>query len=852
MILLSGHSLNRARKIPLEAMSLSLKERDSTAAITPADMTGIGVNSWMQDDTEPGKGMVWRVRSISTAYATNTPTVQLEHIINTLKDRVLFGEIKPGTITGNGKSTTCTAAQAVRYILKQQSDWVLGKFEYSVSNPYRFDGDTLFDALSTVSASLQDCWWTYDTTVYPFKLNIIKKPNTTDTELRAGRNLRTITKTVDRSAMYTRFYPIGANDLHISGNYIDKNTATYGVVSRIETDASLETESELRRRANERLAIHAEPTVTIDVEALELADATGVSTDRLKLGSYCRIPLPEFGTTILERITAISYQDKIGQPAVVKVTLANNLTDVTSIIAESIKSGGKSSRTSTRKDKQDLAWFEDTNDHVSMCAIGIIGTDAKGQPNWKRLSEITVDGTGIHQTVKSVQGDLVIAQTAIQANENSIKLEAERATKAEGKLQGKITINADNITAEVSRAQNKETQLEGKLIVQADKAALTVKTTDNRHILYFPNRNRFPATGSTTYLYLDVATGKYYEWKDGQYKTTTPGQTIKAGEICVAINESNEVEARLDADKVYIGNSKSTTVINGKCKLSDVSATYIKGQIAAIDNVGMISANVTGTLSAGSLYGGTIKFRTSAGSGYTYTDLKDLFVTSLNISLANNVYTLTANNANATAVSTVTFSRAVTDIGYQWGSNNGKLTVTAYPQNYSKQIIGITTSGSWSGSTYNGKVKYYEGNDDEHTYDTGVTFTLTAPSPGSAIDNVNCTTPYGAEDGKGHENTSGSGNQAYYRSGSTWGTVVKCEIRDENNNVLATKYNYLEGAPTAIANAAGGGGASYTKYTFSRTRTQSTDGYHYTFTISTGWQTPFGNSGGTYDLYKKN
>ena len=45
---------------------------------------------------------------------------------------------------------------------------------------------------------------------------------------------------------------------------------------------------------------------------------------------------------------------------------------------------------------------------------------------------------------------------------------------------------------------------------------------------------------------------------------------------------------------------------------------------------------------------------------------------------------------------------------------------------------------------------------------------------------------------------------------------------------------------------------TYTKYTFSKTRTESSDGYHYTFAIGTGRQTPFGASGGTYDLYKKN
>ena len=65
MILLTGHSLTPARKVPVEAMSIQLKERDSTATLTPADMTGIGVNSWLKDEGNPGNGIVWRVKSIA-------------------------------------------------------------------------------------------------------------------------------------------------------------------------------------------------------------------------------------------------------------------------------------------------------------------------------------------------------------------------------------------------------------------------------------------------------------------------------------------------------------------------------------------------------------------------------------------------------------------------------------------------------------------------------------------------------------------------------------------------------------------------------------------------------------------
>lgn len=477
MILLTGHSLTPERKIPLEGLSLQLKERDSTATMIPANMDGIGVNSWMRDDTEPGAGIIWRVKSIGQAYTTRTQTVQLEHMINSLRDQIMFGAIKPAQITGNDKATTCTAEQAVRYILSYQSDWVLGAFSYgNVRNPYKFDGDSLFDALETVSNSLEDSWWSYDMSVYPFRLNITRKSAEVGSEMRAGRNMKTITRTIDKSGMYTRFYPTGKDDLHIPGDYVERNVNLYGVVSKIETDASIDSVEELTRWGNERLNLHAEPTVTIDVEGIELANATGVSLDRMQLGKCCRVPLPEFGTEITERIVSLTYQDKIHQPEVVKITLANNRNDVTKIIADAIKSGGggKGGRTSTKQDKEDHAWFEDTNNHVAMVAEGIIGTDAEGNPNWKRLSEIVVNEDGIYSQVKSVQGEIVVANTKISQNEYKIEQEASIRVSENTQLSSRITQTATAISSEVTARINSESQLSSRITQTANSITAEV------------------------------------------------------------------------------------------------------------------------------------------------------------------------------------------------------------------------------------------------------------------------------------------------------------------------------------------------------------------------------------------
>ena len=472
MILLKAHSLTQVRRVPVISMPLVLKERETTASLVPGSMSGITTESWFLDDTNPGKGIVYRVRSIQTAYDTNTPTIQLEHVIRCLADKILFGEVTPKMMGGE---TTCTAKQAVQYILKKSDDWTLGKFDYaSVSNAYKFDGDSLLDALEDVSKTLEDCRWTYDLTVYPFKLNMIKKDKSDPCEMRPGRNLVTVTKTIDKTGMYTRFYPIGKNDLHLPDDgYVQKNTDLYGVIEKNEVDTSRETEKELREWANQRLKIHAQPRVQVVAEGMNLSAATGENLDNLTLGRTCRIPLEEFSTTIEEEIVELNYRDKKNEPENVRVTLANEQEDIVKILANEIKEGagpngsgrGGGGRGGARQQKEDNAWFEDTNDHVAMCARGIIGVDADGNVNWERLSRLEVNENGIYGDVKTVQNDQEIMEGRLELTESSFNATVQSIGK-----DGKIT------AASICLAINEKGS---KASISADRIVLSGKTTIN-------------------------------------------------------------------------------------------------------------------------------------------------------------------------------------------------------------------------------------------------------------------------------------------------------------------------------------------------------------------------------------
>lgn len=472
--LLSGHSLTVADRFKPEKMQLSLAERTGTAVITAGpDAPAIAVGDWLKDETNPGAGIVWRVKSVDTDYATNTRTINCEHLINCLKDRIMFGEITPKNITGNAKAENCWASQAAAYIIGHQGDWRLGSLSPDVSNPYNFNGDNLFSALETVSSSLTNPWWQYDFSSYPFTLSIIQPDENVQCEMRMDRNIKTLRRLIDRTRMYTRFYPIGKNDLHIDGEYVSRNEEIYGVVSKVETDGEKDTQAKLIAWANERLNNHAEPLVTITVNGLELADATGEPLDRLTLGKMCRVPLPEYGTTITERITKLNWSDKVADPESVSITMANQIEDVASIVNAMKKSAGGGGRSQAKKEGEDHAWMVDTDEHVGLVAEAVAGPGA--DQDWSRVSSIFVDGEGIHQKVVKTQGDVVAAFAAIEVNENKISQEVSTRISENTQLSSRITQTSTAITSEVQARINSENQLSSRITQTA--ASITAEVT---------------------------------------------------------------------------------------------------------------------------------------------------------------------------------------------------------------------------------------------------------------------------------------------------------------------------------------------------------------------------------------
>ena len=721
MKLLTAHSLTVRDTFQPESMALNLSERQSTATITVGPAApSISVGDWIQDDTAPGKDIVWRVKTVDTQYDTDTRTIQLEHMIASLKDRLMFGEVTPETMGGG---STCTARQAVEYILGRQSDWTLNLFAYgSVSNPYSFNGDSLMNALETVSSSLDDCWWSYSFATYPFKLNITVRTQTLGTELRLSRNIQSAKYSIDKSRMYTRFYPIGKNNLHITGDYVSRNENLYGTICKTETDQSKDSEAELLRWANERIKNHCDPAVTVTVQAIDLSDETGETLDTLRLGAMCRMPIPGLPSPIQQTITKISWPNKIAEPKRATVTMANIQEDVASIVNNMIKSGsgGGGGRAAAKNAEEDHAWFVDTTDHVAMIAEGIAGEGAA--TDWSRVAQLLVDGKGIHQRVTKAQDDIITAFSEIDASESRIMLTVQDTlddfyTQIIQEASSIVIRTGDSTKTYKSMTAPTGTQqdplVDGDVWFQGE-GEFTWGEAGGKTWLEDVGKTWAEAVTSKAYRYNGVS-GQWEKvldsmaiLQDSRIEQTKESIKLTAGRVDVIDQEAHVhyAELKVNADNIMSTvtdhyNQVTSSITQEANRISLVVEGYganahIKpAQIVAAINDGassiLISAdhiNLDGYVKASDI---TTQYLASKISEIGYLQVNTLktvalyignsdvetAINSLEVRRDGNEYRIWGTRFNGQTIMSAAFSRATTLSG-AWSS--GALTVTASPQ----------------------------------------------------------------------------------------------------------------------------------------------------------------------------
>lgn len=301
----------------------------------------------------------------------------------------------------------------------------------------------------------------------------------------------------------------------------------------------------------------------------------------------------------------------------------------------------------------------------------------------------------IEQTASNIRAEVISAESRMGS---SIEMAASGIRSdvwaANSTIYSTIEQTASRIDQTVAQQQNDLTELKGRVIVEAGKASLVAEITDNRRIIYYRTMDDFPDVGDPNIICLDTSTGKYYEWKASAhgYVETEPNKVIKASSITTAINEAGDSETHIDSDHIYIGNQKSTTVINGKITADDVTADFIAGKLATLSTL-----QVNGITSSGSVsFSGTTTLSGSVqiqGSDGNTRNLATGIRTLYKASESEGVVTLQYIDFNGTTHD-VTFNKAVATISGSW--SDGTLTVSKDPNGsstYSSVIDSVLANG---------------------------------------------------------------------------------------------------------------------------------------------------------------
>ncbi|SPY16902.1 phage minor structural protein, N-terminal region [Paenibacillus polymyxa] len=271
-----------------------------------------------------------------------TITYQCEHVLATLLDDVLF---QYHTVGNLGYYTP----QVLEYILNRQTTqrWRLGDIQFSHQYEYNWENENLLGALFSVPQPFTDEYmWTFDTTAYPWTLNLVQPSGREEAYIRYGVNLQGIERKVDPSQVTTRIYGLGYGegvnqltfaDINGGKPYIDAEPEyiqRFGLVQTIFADKRFEFADTLLARCRAMLNELKVPSVQYTVDAAEIYALTKDPIDRFKVGAMVRVQDGEMGIDIKARVVKLGKSNILGQPGAVKLEIANKTQDIASSIAD--------------------------------------------------------------------------------------------------------------------------------------------------------------------------------------------------------------------------------------------------------------------------------------------------------------------------------------------------------------------------------------------------------------------------------------------------------------------------------------------------------------------------------------
>ena len=270
----------------------------------------------------------------TTTTDVESVTYKCEHVLATLSDRIMPGEVSVENVS---------TSQVLRTILNYQSDWVLGECDFAYQYGYAWTSETLLNAIWSVPNCFTDAVKIVtDTTRYPWRLSF-KKINTDgkpDSIILAGLNFLQSRRTSKHSTLCTRVYPKGygegVNQLDIkkiNGGkaYINAPAEVierYGIIEREYVDRSIQDAQQLYNVAYAYLMEACRKMEEYAIDAADVYAMTGNPMHKPEPGDVMLFQPDDYRTYVTEVKT---QHDKPGD---LKLKLANKPSDLADMLTD--------------------------------------------------------------------------------------------------------------------------------------------------------------------------------------------------------------------------------------------------------------------------------------------------------------------------------------------------------------------------------------------------------------------------------------------------------------------------------------------------------------------------------------
>jgi phage minor structural protein len=242
---------------------------------------------------------LFRIIPKKTSKSGLTVSFECEHVLATLLGSTLFKDHQLTNLPTN---------EVLQYLLDQQKEphWQVGSVEIIRYFHYLWENENLLSAIFSVTKPFDEQYrWTWDTTSYPWTLNLVR-PNTEPVcRIKERHNLIDFEIEENPMSVFNRIYPLGygegVNQLTIESvnngvPYIEDaaSIAENGIIETTWVDKRFEDAATLMASAQALLKKWKEPVVSWVVSAADVSSITGAKIDELKEGNVVRLELDDY------------------------------------------------------------------------------------------------------------------------------------------------------------------------------------------------------------------------------------------------------------------------------------------------------------------------------------------------------------------------------------------------------------------------------------------------------------------------------------------------------------------------------------------------------------------------------